>query len=663
MRRAILLFLAALILVFAGASLLFALRLKGRVEGIQSHLTRIASYSVSGTSSLTQDISKLKGDLSRLREDLLALQQDLSLLLPLEPLLQRMPFLPITPGEGNRLIPGIAEVLQAGEESLDGVQELTALSGEGGYKLLDGGESAQRLMDALEKAGAKFKAANARLESVQKDTTLFELLGRKPQLKQYKDTLTELINTMTELTEMGSAAPDLAREFLGMEQPRTYLIMPQNTYEIRATGGFISAAWLITLDKGKITNLVFHDSPAVDDLTREYPPPPVAMFKYMQAGKWLFRDANWYADFPTTAKAASNLYFLGQRVRVDGVIAIDDLFVREVVTALEPIPLESFQETVTKENVVRILEDGLANLQSTTTELAPRKLLLKVLFEKLLEKARSGLDSKQTVQLLFAFYKGLKEKHVLLYVENPSVASLLAERNWDGALRPAPGDFLLVVDDNMGYDKVNHRIRQSLEYDVSWQEDNSGMGKLRISYTNTSSVAVQECIQQTTRGGYNEWREGCYWDFLRVYAAEGASLEQSTYIPLPKGSLLSRLAKQEDPNYPSQEVREKNKSVIGQFFVVPVGEEKVVEFTFKLAHGSLSTTETGASYSLLVQKQPGTVGHPLVIRVHAPPGMRIRSATPEAFQITPDVVEFRRDLTEDISFQVFFDRSGPLKGP
>lgn len=659
MRRAILLFLAALILVFATASFLFALRIKGRVDGIQSQLGHISSYSGSGTSSLAQEISRLKGDISRLREDLLALRQDLSLLLPLEPLLQRMPFLPITPGEGNRLIPGIAEVLQAGEESLDGVQELTALSGGGGYKLLDGGESAQRLMDALEKAGAKFKAANARLEGVRKDTAFFELLGRKPQLKQYKDTVTELVNTMTELTDMGSAAPELAREFLGMEQPRTYLVMPQNTYEIRATGGFISAAWLITMDRGKITNLVFHDSPAVDDMTREYPPPPVAMFKYMQAGLWLFRDANWYADFPTTAKVASNLYFLGQRVKVDGVIAIDDLFVREVVTVLEPIPLESFQETVTKENVVRILENGLADLQSTSTELAPRKLLLKVLFEKLLEKTRSGLDSKQAGQLLFAFYKGLKEKHVLLYVESPSAASLLAERNWDGALRPAPGDFLLVVDDNMGYDKVNHRIRQSLEYDVSWQEGNYGKGKLKISYKNTSSVQVSECVQQARPGTYTTFTEGCYWDFLRVYAAEGSSLEQSTYIPLPRGSLLSRLAKQEDPNYPSQEVRERNKTVIGQFFVVPVGEEKVLEFTFKLAPGSLSTTEGGASYSLLVQKQPGTVGHPLTLRVHAPSGMRIRSATPEAFQMTPDVVEFRRELTEDTSFQVFFGKNRP----
>ncbi|MCB0107011.1 MAG: DUF4012 domain-containing protein, partial [Caldilineaceae bacterium] len=49
-------------------------------------------------------------------------------------------------------------------------------------------------------------------------------------------------------------------ELTGVHGPRTYLLVVQNSDELRATGGFISALGVITLEQGRLANLEFVDS-------------------------------------------------------------------------------------------------------------------------------------------------------------------------------------------------------------------------------------------------------------------------------------------------------------------------------------------------------------------------------------------------------------------
>ncbi|MCA1554618.1 MAG: DUF4012 domain-containing protein, partial [Chloroflexi bacterium] len=80
---------------------------------------------------------------------------------------------------------------------------------------------------------------------------------------------------------------------VGFDGARSYLIIAQNEDELRATGGFISAVGLITVERGKVVASEFMDSYAVDNLGKPYPDPPDALRKYMLAYLWLFRDSNW----------------------------------------------------------------------------------------------------------------------------------------------------------------------------------------------------------------------------------------------------------------------------------------------------------------------------------------------------------------------------------
>ena len=88
------------------------------------------------------------------------------------------------------------------------------------------------------------------------------------------------------LADKGLALLEVAPQLLGADQPRTYLILVQNEEELRATGGFISAAGRVTLDAGQIVSLIIEDSYAVDDFTTPYPDPPAPLRDYMGIDLW-----------------------------------------------------------------------------------------------------------------------------------------------------------------------------------------------------------------------------------------------------------------------------------------------------------------------------------------------------------------------------------------
>ena len=145
---------------------------------------------------------------------------------------------------------------------------------------------------------------------------------------------------------------------LGFDGPKTYLLLGQNQKEIRATGGFIGIAGQATLDKGELIELVFHDSTTVDrePLTGN-PNPPEGLFWYLWMGRLLFRDANWNPHFPAAAAQVSEVYYLGQGVRADGVITGSKSLMLDLVEAFGDITVPGADGTLTRE-VAEAYTDG-----------------------------------------------------------------------------------------------------------------------------------------------------------------------------------------------------------------------------------------------------------------------------------------------------------------
>ena len=59
----------------------------------------------------------------------------------------------------------------------------------------------------------------------------------------------------------------------------------------------------------------------------------------MFARVWLLRDVSWEPDFPTTARTAADMFRVGQRLEVDGVVAINQWTLLDIIEALGGISI------------------------------------------------------------------------------------------------------------------------------------------------------------------------------------------------------------------------------------------------------------------------------------------------------------------------------------
>ncbi len=451
--------------------------------------------------------------------------------------------------------------------------------------------------------------------------------------------------------------PDL----LGGNGPRTYLILAQNSDELRATGGYIGGVGVLTVDQGQIAELRFLNTYGVDDLRHEYyPDAPPDLYDTMLAYQWLFRDGNWSPDYPTSAQTLVMLYEKGQKQRVDGVIAVDLYAVQLFIEAVGPLRAERFDEPVTGENAIAALRRAW---EPESGQLDPEwykhhKDFMGTLSQAMLERVLNNPATLSWSRVTTAMAHALQEKHVLIYVSNPPLARFLADHGWDGAMRQTDGDFLAVVDSNVGFNKASPLIDESIAYRVDLTDADNPRGAVSLSYRSRAEAGESPCVQDNTMlPTYRAMMNRCYWGYVRVYAPLGSALVTATPAPLPEGSLWAR----KGGGTPGQDTvrvlpAEAGKTGWGAFFVLPPQASQDLSFAYELPISVLRREGDVVYYSLWVQKQAGTDGWPVTVTVELPPGARLWSASPEPTARSGQVVTFEFRLSEDRRIQVCYRR-------
>jgi len=289
------------------------------------------------------------------------------------------------------------------------------------------------------------------------------------------------------------------------------------------------------------------------------------------------------------------------------VIAADLTALQWLVAALEPISLEGYEGPLTGGNVLEFLQAaweappgaGTIAERHDSDWWSHRKDFMGIVLDGLMGRLEGGEDL-DLGKLAWTLKRCLDEKHLLLNVDDPDVATLLADAGWDGALHPGEDDFLMVVDSNMGFNKVNPRIQQEIDYQVTLAEGDRPSAELRVHYRHTGAKRLEECILPTDYGdSYEEMMDRCYWDYVRVY--------------VPKGSEL-RAASGFEPDSVENLPGERKTQVFAGYFVLAPGDEHEVVIKYDLP----PETTSGQSYRLRVQKQPGASGLPLRVQVTGP---------------------------------------------
>ena len=365
------------------------------------------------------------------------------------------------------------ELAGGGREALDALAPLT--------DKLGGGQGLDLLAEALpviSAAAPQLQDADARLARAQELRA--SIPGDlHPRLAEQLPRLDRLLP----LARAGLQAAQVAPALLGADGPRTYLILAQNSHELRGTGGFISGAGFVRLDGGRIVDLKLSDAYSVDDLTQPHPAPPRALTEQMGIQILTLRDSNWSPDFPESGEVARALFAQDRGIATDGVIALDLEAVRLLVAAVEPLQVPGVDQPVTGANVLDWMKrsweapqsaTGTVKEASTSDWFRKRKDFMANLMTAALAKLQGGgdLNASALAQAAVAMLDG---RHLQVAVDDPALANILAEQGWDGSLRPpAESDFLAVVDTNVGFNKANAAVTEAIAYRVEPANERPG---------------------------------------------------------------------------------------------------------------------------------------------------------------------------------------------
>lgn len=545
--------------------------------------------------------------LAGLRDRFAALERDLR-----EIERQASPFLGLTPALG--WLPGVGEEAVAAPELLQLGQQ-TAAAGrsalEGALMVLEAsqeegeGSALARVAAALERAQPNWQAAEAALDDVAAIRARLDPSSLDPRLSGPLAQLDGYLPMLRTAVALGQVAPAL----LGTDQPRTYLLLAQNSDELRPTGGFISGVGLMTVDGGELGELEFDDSYAVFNPNIDHPLAPPDLERTMGAQMLLFRDSNWSADFPTAANVAQSLYQLDRGVATDGVFAFDLEAARRLLRAVEPLTLPGYAEPVTSQNLTAALRDvweAPVAVESTVAERDTSDWWLhrKDFMGDLAAAARAKVEAGEVDlgALAQALYSALEEKHILLSVADPATMALLEETGWAGAVTPGDGDFLLVVDSNVGWNKVNPLIDRATSYVVRPLPDGGVEAELRLTYTHGGQPDGEPCIHEPRYGdSYEAMQRRCYFNYLRVYTPAGTRLLDAQGF---------------EPDSVGQASAEAGATLLSGLVVVPPGATHEVVLRYQLPAAGLA----GGRYRLRLQKQPGVPAWPVEIAIDDPTG-------------------------------------------
>jgi len=586
-----------------------------------------------------------------LRDDVVALRRQAGFLAQLAPVLGWLPKVGGDLQAAPHLLVMADSLTEAGTLACDALEP--ALAAFGGTGETSDGLSLERVAYLLAEGQPNLEQALAKVEQAQDTWAQVDVGGLSPWLAGKM----ALLERGLPLLRVGLEVAVVSSDLLGMDEPYTYLILAQNEDELRPTGGFISGAGRLTLDGGQIAELSFGDAYTIDDyVNKSYPEPPEPLLNYMGSELWLFRDANWSPNFPTSARQVAYLYEYGQDVSVNGVIALNQRVVELLMTGFGEVRLPGVAEPVTADNVRQFMlaawNPGDAGV--TAEWVFSRKEFMGQLAAAVRERVENDPGSVDWVQVAKDLYRLLEGRHLLVFVDDVDVAGALAQVGWDGSLRESEGDYLMIVDANLGFSKVNPLVSESADYRVALRADGTAAAELSLSYAHQGQKAGVRCQHQPPYTGdlaYELIMHRCYYDYLRVCVPAGSVLRAATPHPTP-GEYLIR--GEPDDGQAVTLSDEAGKTVFAQFFVVEYGQALTTRFVYDLPR-VVQSSEGQWRYALLIQKQPGTGSTPVSLTLVLPPGAQLLAATPSPCMVDGETLTFDLNLDTDIVVEVSYE--------
>jgi hypothetical protein len=416
-------------------------------------------------------------------------------------------------------------------------------------------------------------------------------------------------------------------QMMGQDGPRTYLILAQNEDELRATGGFISGVGLLMVENGRILSLEFEDANEIDDWrNKPYDFPPEPLYTFMSSQLFFFRDANFWPDFPTSAAVALDLYSYGQNIPPpDGVIAIDQDFLAQLLAVTGPVRLAEPGQAVSADNVIAQMRNAWSFQEGQTIGewINNRKAFMGPLVMALQNRIESDPGSLDMRELLPMISRATQGKNLQIYMRDPLEAAALRQIGWDGHLPLLTDqDTLMLVDTNTGFNKVNGLITTSLSHTVNLSNDGRHQAETRLSYQHNSRPPAEPCAPGTPYYEgiqYEDMVNDCFWNYQRLYVPPGSQLTTASEHPVAGEMLLTGVP------WPGQAltVQENGHTLFSNFFVLQPQMALDSFYRYQLPANVVQADGRNQRYRLTIFKQAGAAAMPVALTINLPEGAKL----------------------------------------
>lgn len=455
--------------------------------------------------------------------------------------------------------------------------------------------------------------------------------------------------------EIGPAMP----EVLGVRK-RTYLLVFQNSAELRATGGFIGSYAIVHVDGGRLLDYKINDIYSSDGQLKGRVSPPDEILHYLGQPSWFMRDANFSPDFPLSAERLA--WFLEKETgqNVDGVIGINVSAVEKILRATGPIRINSAKEPITADNFFQKAE------YASEINFFPGSTLKRDFLGEVAEAILARIVNEQRISytgLAEGLADALLEKDIMFYFNSGEAQRAVEESGFSGSIVPGrcafSGNCLMVVEDNFGANKANYFIRKNLTVETILDKGGGVVNSLTVEFQNQSPN--------------DSWPGGKYKNYLRFLIPERARFldmnlgddRQASVSSVLTADVLAKVSPKDFLVFSSKEqvltIKEASVSGMQSFGVlveIPVKTTKTVTFKYALDK-QLDFQKNSDRFEVSILKQSGSLFKPLTVKIGYPTflvpkiELNLSEGTPIVY---PQELIYNTVLDKDKTFEIKFEQ-------
>jgi len=382
------------------------------------------------------------------------------------------------------------------------------------------------------------------------------------------------------------------------EKNLTYLVILQNSDELRATGGFMGSYFFLEFSHGMWNLTEVQDIYTMAGQQTQFPNSPQGHDLYLSEGKGLsIQDANWWPEVAISAQHILELWqeiaeqspYVDQERDIGGIVFVNLNFIENLLEQIGPIQLTDYDQVVDAQNFAQLARADRLDFFPGSREKANFLNHSKVALANRL----SQLSSQEYLALMKVVLENLENKNIQLYSQEQNLEQIWQKHRFAGDMIRNNLDsfYFYSVESNVGINKANRLVDREFHF---YQNDGQ-IEQIQIKFTNHN----QKPATINTNPNLKTANHLSYINYQRLYFAPDTKIKQVMSIDQEGQKTPLAFSTQPYFNQNNQEFLE-----LSLLLVVP--EQSQVSLIIEL--------ESDNNYqNLEIQKQAGVKQIPIYI--------------------------------------------------